>query len=176
MSGLKTLAGATRGCPQGECADYAPGKGCGLLLLRMVIGEGRFLVFWQRVFSQFLQEHLHRFLELRETLAVPFRGAVFVVGAGAPGKIYCQWIKERGGIALDIGSICDGWAGGARLRKPCNQLALYEETPPFGLAEAIRHYNRMIAENELRIDPLPEPTGLEPATSAVTGQRSNQLS
>jgi len=36
---------------------------------------------------------------------------LFLVGAGGLGKIYCSWIKERGGIALDIGSIFDGWDG-----------------------------------------------------------------
>jgi len=39
------------------------------------------------------------------------RGKVFLVGAGGFGKIYCTWIKNRGGIALDIGSIFDGWKG-----------------------------------------------------------------
>ena len=74
---FETLAGATRGCQQGECADYAPGKGCGLLLLLMVIGEGRFLVFWQRVFSQFLKEHLHRSLVLR-VVALPDQSRVII--------------------------------------------------------------------------------------------------
>ena len=96
-----------------------------------------------------------RFHELRETLTVPFPGAVFLVGAGALGKIYCHWIKERGGIALDVGSLCDAWADVGRLRKPCHRLPLYEETPPLSLAEAVRHYNRMIARDGLRIDPLP---------------------
>ena len=96
-----------------------------------------------------------RFRELRETLAVPFRGAVFLVGAGALGKIYCRWIKERGGIALDVGSICDAWADVGRLRKPCHGLQMYGEVPgPLSTAEAVRHYNRMIARDGLRIDPL----------------------
>lgn len=38
-------------------------------------------------------------------------GTVFLVGAGGLGKIYCSWIKARGGIAIDAGSIFDGWAG-----------------------------------------------------------------
>jgi len=38
-------------------------------------------------------------------------GSVYLVGAGGLGKLYCQWIKERGGIAIDAGSILDGWAG-----------------------------------------------------------------
>ena len=39
------------------------------------------------------------------------RNKVWLVGAGGLGKIYCTWIKEAGGIALDIGSIFDGWKG-----------------------------------------------------------------
>jgi len=39
------------------------------------------------------------------------KGKVFLVGAGGLGKIYCNWIKQAGGIALDIGALFDGWAG-----------------------------------------------------------------
>ncbi len=52
-----------------------------------------------------------RFDELYESLQVSKPGMLFLVGAGPLGKVYCQWIKERGGIALDIGSIFDAWAG-----------------------------------------------------------------
>ena len=48
---------------------------------------------------------------LRVELAPPFKGAVYLVGAGAFAKVYCHWIKSRGGIAIDIGSLFDGWAG-----------------------------------------------------------------
>lgn len=51
-----------------------------------------------------------RFDEIMATLKVPYRGAVFLVGAGVLGKIYCQRIKELGGIAIDIGSTFDCWA------------------------------------------------------------------
>jgi hypothetical protein len=37
-------------------------------------------------------------------------GSVFLVAAGGLGKIYCDRIKAKGGIALDIGSILDSWA------------------------------------------------------------------
>ena len=96
-----------------------------------------------------------RFQQLRETLTVPFPGAMFLVGAGALGKIYCHWIKERGGIALDIGSMCDAWADVGRLRKSCHRLEIYDETPPLDRNAAIRHYNAMIARDGLRLDPLP---------------------
>jgi hypothetical protein len=96
-----------------------------------------------------------RFLELRETLSVPFPGAVFLVGAGALGKIYCHWIKQRGGVALDIGSICDAWAGVGRVHKPCHWLQAYAEVPRLPRAAAARYYNEMIVRDGLRIDPLP---------------------
>jgi len=38
-------------------------------------------------------------------------GKILLVGAGFIGKIYCNWWRDRGGIALDIGSIMDEWAG-----------------------------------------------------------------
>jgi len=38
-------------------------------------------------------------------------GMLLLVGAGVVGKIYCQWWKERGGIAFDVGSVLDEWAG-----------------------------------------------------------------
>ncbi len=104
-----------------------------------------------------------RFLELKETLRVPFAGAVFLVGAGALGKIYCHWIKQRGGIALDIGAVCDAWAGVGRLRKPCHGLQVYGEVPPLNRAAAVRHYNEMIVRDRLRIEPLPPGVEVPPS-------------
>lgn len=51
---------------------------------------------------------------IAETLQVPYPGAVFLVGAGYLGKHYCNVIKSRGGIAIDIGSIFDSWIGDGR--------------------------------------------------------------
>ena len=44
-----------------------------------------------------------------QSLQVNFPGELFLVGAGVCGKIYCNRIKELGGIALDIGAVCDAW-------------------------------------------------------------------
>jgi FkbM family methyltransferase len=52
-----------------------------------------------------------RFAELRSQLRVSFPGMVFLVGAGPCGKVYCQWIKAQGGIAIDIGAVMDTWLG-----------------------------------------------------------------
>jgi hypothetical protein len=38
-------------------------------------------------------------------------GLVVLVGAGILGKIYCHRIKQLGGIAIDVGSMMDVWAG-----------------------------------------------------------------
>lgn len=34
-----------------------------------------------------------------------------LVGAGVAGKIYVNWFRDRGGVAFDIGSVFDTWAG-----------------------------------------------------------------
>ena len=54
-----------------------------------------------------------RFEQLCDELIIPFRGAVFLIGAGGLGKIYADIVYQRGGIALDVGSILDGWAAEA---------------------------------------------------------------
>lgn len=38
-------------------------------------------------------------------------GQVFLIGAGGLGKLYARMVKDRGGVALDVGSLFDGWAG-----------------------------------------------------------------
>lgn len=48
---------------------------------------------------------------LLHQLRVPARGSVFVVAAGLLGKVYCHRIKALGGVAIDIGSVADGWMG-----------------------------------------------------------------
>ena len=107
----------------------------------------------------FKGEHFpDRFFELKQKLSVPFRGAVFLVGAGALGKIYCHWIKQRGGIALDIGSMCDGWQGTTgRLLKPCHRLSVYEKKPFLSLREAVNYYNQVIVQDHIKLDPITFP-------------------
>jgi hypothetical protein len=52
-----------------------------------------------------------RFDRLLDTLAPAFPGQVFFVGAGICGKVYCDVIARRGGVAIDIGAVCDAWLG-----------------------------------------------------------------
>lgn len=53
----------------------------------------------------------HVFDELMRTLSVPYPGACFIVAGGLLGKIYCERIRQLGGIAIDIGALADGWMG-----------------------------------------------------------------
>ena len=48
---------------------------------------------------------------IQRELAVPHAGRLFLVAAGLLGKFYCAAIRANGGIALDIGSLVDGWVG-----------------------------------------------------------------
>jgi hypothetical protein len=66
----------------------------------MASDEAQFPVFWKTIVSR---------------IVVPFQGSVFLVGAGYLGKVYCDVIKQRGGIALDVGSLFDGWSGLGRV-------------------------------------------------------------
>ena len=49
------------------------------------------------------------FEKITEALRPPYQGAVYFVAAGVLSKAYCTRIKERGGIAIDIGSVADIW-------------------------------------------------------------------
>ena len=53
-----------------------------------------------------LYKYVSNFLQNMDDAA----GELFFVGAGLLGKYYCSLIKERGGVALDIGSVIDSWA------------------------------------------------------------------
>jgi hypothetical protein len=48
---------------------------------------------------------------LSGVLEATAQGNIFLVGAGICGKIYCDAIQRGGGIAIDVGSIFDLWAG-----------------------------------------------------------------
>ncbi|MFC8751038.1 hypothetical protein ACN429_23285 [Pseudomonas oryzihabitans] len=45
-----------------------------------------------------------------ENVYPDYQGQLWLVGAGLLGKSYCKIIKDRGGIALDIGSVFDSWS------------------------------------------------------------------
>lgn len=58
----------------------------------------------------------HAYQAIRTALQRPLEGRVFLVGAGLVGKHYLHLIKQRGGIALDLGALLDAWAGHATRR------------------------------------------------------------
>ena len=89
------------------------------------------------------------FNEIRQILEVPFPGALFVVGAGVFGKIYCHWIKQRGGIAIDIGSIFDSWALVGRVGHPVRSLHVYDEFPTITREAAVERYNKLLQDFSL---------------------------
>lgn len=49
------------------------------------------------------------FWDLMHSLSRPHHGRVFLIAAGTFGKYYACVIKKHGGIALDMGSVVDGW-------------------------------------------------------------------
>lgn len=61
---------------------------------------------------------------IRAAIEVRAPRHLFLVGAGVLGKAYCQAIKEAGGIAVDVGSVFDYWAGLATREKktPADQV------------------------------------------------------
>ena len=83
-----------------------------------------------------------RFYSLKQELVVPYQGAVFLVGAGYLGKIYCQWIKQKGGIAIDIGSICDSWTSKGRLQHDYHKIKHYISHPNLTMKERIGRFNQ----------------------------------
>ena len=57
-------------------------------------------------------DHVHfpdAFDRTMETLKIRVPGQLFLVGAGICGKVYCNKIRDLGGIGLDIGAVCDSW-------------------------------------------------------------------
>jgi hypothetical protein len=49
--------------------------------------------------------------EVMRALDATAGGQVFLIGAGILGKLYCARIRSLGGVALDVGSLLDSWAG-----------------------------------------------------------------
>ena len=90
------------------------------------------------------------FYTLKRDLEVPYQGAIFLVGAGYLGKIYCQWIKENGGIAIDVGSICDSWTGKGRLQHDLHGIRHYKKGEHLSLAKRAEKFNH--ACNHFAID------------------------
>lgn len=59
--------------------------------------------------------------------AINCQDSICLVGAGYVGKIYCNWFRDRGGMAMDIGSVFDAWAG-KDTRGPSRGLDVIDNT------------------------------------------------
>ena len=82
---------------------------------------------------------------LKNNIDVPYQGAIFLVGAGVLGKIYCDVIKEKGGIAIDIGAIFDAWANvKSRLKQDCFSFENFSNIKEIESEKAISRYNHFI--------------------------------
>jgi hypothetical protein len=54
----------------------------------------------------------NRYLEIMQVIGSKrLEGKLFLVAAGLLGKLYCDRIKKSGGVAVDVGSLADGWVG-----------------------------------------------------------------
>jgi hypothetical protein len=53
----------------------------------------------------------HAYESLLREIKVEFDGMIFLVAGGIIGKGYTSLIKEKGGIALDLGGVVDAWLG-----------------------------------------------------------------
>ncbi|MBA9070401.1 hypothetical protein FHR71_004167 [Methylobacterium sp. RAS18] len=93
-----------------DLADrYSIKVGCNVQNSFVVPGERRLP---SQIISKMPRQHYPDvFDELSVALARTLPGEVVLVAAGFLGKIYCNIIKDAGGIAIDIGSIVDGWMG-----------------------------------------------------------------
>ncbi|MAG87375.1 MAG: hypothetical protein CMB97_08435, partial [Flavobacteriaceae bacterium] len=66
--------------------------------------------------------------EIESKINIENKGDVFLVAAGYLGKHYCNIIKKKGGIGIDIGSIFDGWAGKGRPDATANKAHLLNKS------------------------------------------------
>jgi len=73
----------------------------------------------------------HFLAKIAEALPRDLAGCCCLVGAGPWAEIYCTWIKQRGGVAIDIGSGFDLLAG--RISRRIHQALGYVEENPFTL-------------------------------------------
>ena len=62
--------------------------------------------------------------KVRAALPENLRGCLCLVGAGIWAGVYCSWIKQRGGVAVDFGSGFDLLAG--RMTRPVHRTVLGE--------------------------------------------------
>ena len=67
--------------------------------------------------------------EIEVSLPKNLQGTLCLVGAGIWAEIYCTWIKQRGGVGIDIGSGFDLMAG--KTTRPAHKEALGESVKKY---------------------------------------------
>ncbi|MDP8916156.1 MAG: hypothetical protein M3M95_02920, partial [Pseudomonadota bacterium] len=90
---------------------------CGLIQRRFGLDEVEFMAVPREYTAPHLRDAEHVdgapfpevYNAVMERLARPHAGRVFIIAAGTLGKFYAMQIKRHGGIALDLGSLVDGW-------------------------------------------------------------------
>ena len=75
-------------------------------------------------------EFLH---DVENQLPEDLQGCLCLVGAGIWSEIYCTWIRQRGGVGVDIGSGFDLLAG--KVTRPVHRGVLGETADRFALVE-----------------------------------------
>ena len=96
------------------------------------IEEGNtFLIPPQAVNIKSTPDDIHfpnRFNEISlELSGIDRTGELFFVGAGLAGKLYCEVIRQAGGMAVDVGSLMDVWMGiGVRPYQSSKFVELYK--------------------------------------------------
>lgn len=95
-----------------------------------------------------------RYRTIRSELAFN-EGTLVLVGAGIPGKVYCQWLKEAGCVAIDVGSVFDAWVGKASRPRVLESR--------FGVAGG----NRVPVDLQLRVPETPDGRRLTPRWKAT---------
>jgi hypothetical protein len=83
------------------------GMGAADVDLRPVPGQARFAANPEAETGYWPERHR----ELLEELQGIEPGALWLVAAGLPGKVYCEVIRAAGGIAVDVGHTVDIWLG-----------------------------------------------------------------
>ena len=105
---LGRLVGAARRVSVIGCRDVAPmlAQWCGIEARQWLVrGEAAFP---GGVVEAHWPDGYRRMLADLESVEP---GELVLVGAGVLGKAYCEAVRRRGGVAVDLGSVLDGWAG-----------------------------------------------------------------
>jgi hypothetical protein len=98
------------------------------------------------------------YLEVMQQLDEIRAGTPFLVGAGVLGKLYCDRIKAKGGIAIDIGSVLDGWAGIPSRPRHVSNPSIFTLDHAISAGSDWEHMNATLKRCLAEVD-IPDPIG-----------------